>query len=543
MKKNLLYLGCLAVALWGCTDQIDNLEIETLNPKVSAPIGTVTLRANNLDSLFNDVTVRPGPDNVIEFYYDQDFIEAPVYDRFTIKDQNFDARVPFSSALFTNGEAVVVSPEEFNSFEIDNIDLPDPAPELTLLRLNGGSLDASQIKDFDHNLVTKVTFPTIIKDGVALSVDLTNIDNTTVSLVGYDMDLTGAGGDKVNTIEYAITSNVTETGVSDTGSFELSFAITDMSFEYLEGDLKSYSFEDIEGYFDLNIPENEIPDNVRFTDPKIDIIVTNSAGIPFGLMINDLAVVEDNGDTSSITGDFLTETPLLAGADNPGEVKTSNYLISNANTDNLIELISQIPNGVYFNGFVNANPSGQPVDNFVTNTSQVNISAQMILPLVGYVNNYALTQNFDDVSLSVSDSGEVTLDNVNIRVISENAFPVNIAIQLYFIEKDEAGNELILDSLFNSFDESIICPSGELDANGIVSGPTELLSDISVSQDKYERIESANKIQLVGRLISPGAADPTPKSVKFTYDNYLTVKLGLSAQAIIDPKKLINNDK
>ncbi|WP_296618688.1 hypothetical protein [Marivirga sp.] len=538
MKKISLCLLSLSLFLISCTDEIDGLTFEKVSPVVSAPIGTVTLSTENLSDLFDSLSLREGPSNVIEFYYDTDFINLPVFDRFSLKNQQFANRIPFTSVGFTNGEMNISSPEEYNSFTIANKDLSDPAAELTKVNFKGGTISISQDKNFDHDLNTNVSFPKLTKNGVALSISLNNIEAITESLTDYKLDLTGSNGDTVNTIEYALNSTIIETGNSDTGSFTLSFALENMEFTYLEGDLKTYRFDDFDGQFDLGLPQNDFPDNIRFTDPKIELTAMNSSGIPFGFNFNGISVIEENGDTSLITGTYLEESQILNASNTPGQSAESIFMVSNENTNNLVDFISNIPESVYFNGFIEANPDTTvKANNYVTDSSGLSVSAQLILPMTGYVNNYAVTDTINNVNLSLSDDGSVSLENINFRVVSENAFPINIAVQLYFMDSTETAGNIVLDSLFDSFEASVISPAGEVNGEGIVNSATTLLSDISIDQEKYERIKTSSKIKLVGKLLSPGANDANPKSVKVTTDNYLTISLGLSAQAIIDPAK------
>ena len=440
--------------------------------------------------------------------------------------------------LLYNGELTISSPEEYNSFIISNEDLSDPPPSLTQMVLKGGNLEIVQNKNYDHNTVTTVSFPTFTKDGVPLSVELNNVEAFSEDLTAYTIDLTGENGQKTNTIDYAINGRIEETGSSDTGTLTILFNMVNLQFSYLEGDFKTYPFENIQQTFDLRLPQNDFPNNIRFTDPKIDFHVLNSAGLPFSLNIKEISVIEETKNSKLITGSYQEETPTLAGAPNPREVIESTYEISNANTYNLIEFISDIPESVFFDGLITANPEGgSQISNFVTDSSRVEIGAELILPFTGYVNNYAITDTIRNVDLDFSDGG-ITFENLNLRIISENAFPLNIAIQLYFIDSTEAQGDIVLDSLFDSMDRSLICPSANVDGQGVTVDPTTLLSDIEVDRVKYEKIKSTSKIKIVGRLLSPGADGTSPKNIKIIAENYLNVSLGVSAKTTVDPSKL-----
>jgi hypothetical protein len=528
----------LAVCL-SCVDEVDDLNFTELRPGISIPIGKFTLSANALTKIGDSLQVREGDLSVIEFYYSIEVLRTLLNDRFTIGDQLFSESIPFSSFIFVGGTEDKVVVSEYNSFTISNSDLPSPAPSLKLAILKSGTFDISQSKDFDHDVQTTIEFPTLKKNGVPLSISLSNNQSTNELLSGYELDLSGELGNKTNTIEYRISTTISNTGVSSSGNISLDFSMANMEFSYLEGDFNTYSFEALEGNFNLGLPQNQIPDNIGFTNPTIELSIDNSAGVSFGLDINKTAVIEENGDSLFITGSFDDQMILVNPATVSGETVSSSFSISNANTDNLVQLISNIPESVYLRASTTANPGISPFNNFITDTSEVVINANMILPMEGFADDYALEDTLE-FKLDIDESGLISLDEVILRLQIENSMPLSARIQLYFL--DSTAQQNVIDSLFQTRQEQEIFPSGVVNSSGFVVSPTTITSDITIDSLKYEKIKYAEAIHLVVYLATPGANDNPRKSIVITTDNYFTLGIGLSATALIDPDNIDNNN-
>lgn len=540
MRKIVLAVT-LSTLFIGCVHDINDLTFTQLKPGISIPVGKFTLGADNLNKLGDSLLVREGESGVIEFYYESELLRSSLTERFTIKDQVFNDEIPFSSFIFVAGQTNEVKVSNYNSFKISNSDLPDPPPSLKKATLKSGMISIVQTKNFDHDVETIITFPTLIKNGTALTMTIAGNSTLNESLEGYELSLAGSSGLETNTVEYEISTTISNTGSSSSGVVAIDFSMNSMLFSYLEGDFGTYNFDFVEGEFDLGLPENEVPDNVAFTNPTVNLLVDNSAGIGFGLTIDEISAIYDNGDQTIVTGSFDDDPISLNQAPSPGEKSTSDFSISGQNTDNLIDLLSNIPQSVLFKGTAVANPNGTPVNgNFITDSSEVVINAELILPLEGYADNYALVDTLNDINLTFDEDGVVELDEINLRLFVENNFPFEVRLQLYFL--DSLDNSKVLDSLFSTLEEQKIIPTALVNANGIASESTEVTNDISIDNDKYNKITSTGSIKLVAHIFTPGADETPRESVKFTNTNYLTVGIGISASALIDLNNIDNNN-
>ncbi len=539
IKKAILMLA-LTTALFSCVRDIDDLKFTELKPGVLMPVGTFTIGANNLTKLGDSIQVREGESGVIEFYYTTEVLQAFLHDRFTIGDQNFADQIPFNSFVFMGGELNEIKISEYNSFTISNSDLPTPAPDIKKIIFKSGFINLSQSKDFDHGVETTISFPKLTKNGVPLSITLANNATRNEPLAGYELVLTGVSGLESNTINYELSTTVKNTGVSNTGSLTFGFQFTSMQFNLLEGDFKTYSFDGAEGEFNLGLPETTVPDNIGFTNPRVELMMNNSSGIDIELTILELSVTTYNGDKQQVTGTYDDQPILIGRAAAPGENKVSEFLISNQNTDNIVELINAIPQSVFFKGETEANPNGTPASgNFVTDTSEVIVNAELVLPLEGFANNYAFIDTLKDVKLQIGESELINLYDVDVRLQVENSFPFDARLQLYFL--DSTKQENIIDSLFTNLEDQKLFSSATIDATGSVESPFISTVDIEVANELYEKIKYAKNIKLVVYLFTPGADAQPQKNIKISADNYITIGMGISANAIIDLNKTNSN--
>ena len=536
MKINISYWVLIAISFVSCINKIDDLTFTPLTPGVAVPVGKFTLSADKLTQIGDSLMIQEGDQGVIELFYNTEVLRAPLFDRLSMPNQAFSETMPFSSFIFLGGVANEVKVSQFNSFTISNIDLISPAPDLEQLIFKAGTLSISQLKDFDHELVTTITFPTLIQNGSPLSIQLINNDSKVTQLDLADLDLTGVSGTSFNTIDYQVKAVIRNTGVDVSGSISIDFSMSNLAFSYMKGDLRTYQFSEVANTFNLGLPQSTFPDNIAFTNPSVEVGVLNSSGIPYGLDIKQLSVTKSDGTVVLITGTYDDATLVVAPSTLSGEIVQSDFFINNVNTDNLIPLLNEIPSDVYFNGIATTNPNGTPPErNFVTDSSELVINAKLVLPLEGYVNNYALRDTIK-ANLNVDTTGVFSLENINLRLQVENNFPFTIGVQMYFL--DSIDNTIILDSLFLTKVDQEIFPAAQVDNTGLVIAPTIVTSDVSIDHDKYERIKNAGSTVIVATLSTPGAADSPKKSVRIATNNYFTLGLGVSAQAYVDPNAI-----
>lgn len=532
MIRTFFFITVLLISI-SCVREIDDLNFVPLTPEAGVPVGTFTLKANNFTQIGDSVFVQENNQGVIEFYFEKEVYRANLRDRLGIPDQTFNETVSFPLFDFSGGPANQIVASKYNSFTIANSDLPSPAPALEQLIFRNGILRINQSKDFDHQLETTITFPTFIKDGNPISVVLNNSNSFSTSLEMADLDLTGTSGTESNTIDYEISVVVNNTGSDTQGTVSVDFSLESMEFSFMKGDFRTYLLGEIDDAYDIELKQSELPGEIAFTNPSVNVGIISSTGMPFGLDITELSLEQSDGTIQQVTGSFDDQTIMVASPAMPGEVAETNFLIDKNNTDNFVDLLNEIPGSIYFNGSITTNPAGTPASgNFITDSSDVAVNTKFILPLEGYANDYALSDTIK-ANLDIDTDGVISLEDLNLRIQAENNFPFAVSLQMYFLDADD--NTIVLDSLFQTKEDQQIFEAAQVDNSGLVISPTVHSEDISIDREKYERIRPTGHIRILAFLLTPGAGDSPPKSVKVSNDNYLELGIGMKAKAYIDP--------
>ena len=538
MKINKIYWLLISILFVACVEEIDDLNFTPLTPEVAFPIGKFTLQADQLTKISDSLFVQEGDQGIIELYYEIEVLRSLLFDKLSIPNQSFNETIPFSSFVFVGGTVNEVKFSQYGSFTLNNSDLPSPAPTLEQVIFKAGSINIGQVKNFDHQLVTTITFPKLIQNGNAISIELTGNESESLSLISADLDLTGISGTESNTLDFEISTVVTNTGTDGSGIINYDFSLTDMEFSFVKGDLRSYQFDEINSDFDVGLPQDQVPDNIGFTNPQIEISTFNTSGIEFGLDINEVTVTEEDGSVVQITGTYNDATFLAAQASTPGETMRSDFFINKTNTDNLVPLLNNIPSSVFFSGAAGTNPNGTPPElNFVTDSSEILINARLILPLEGYVNDYAYKDTIT-ANLEIDSDGVITLEKLALKLQVENSFPFSIGLQMYFL--DSINDSIILDSLFLTKEDQRLFKAAQVDNTGLVVTPSIETNEISLDREKYERIKDAGSIAIVATILTPGANASPIESIKVSSTNYFTIGIGLFAEAYIDPNSIDN---
>jgi hypothetical protein len=126
-----------------------------------------------------------------------------------------------------------------------------------------------------------------------------------------------------------------------------------------------------------------------------------------------------------------------------------------------------------------------------------------------------LTKHYDFSGLGIDD---VTQSKIKLKTV--NGSPMDMAVQIYFV--DDVGT--VLDSLFT--DPNII-EGAPVDANGFSTGDTAVLTEVSLTQEKVDRIEQASQIVLSAVVYTTNNGTVP---VKFSADDRFEVILGVSTK-------------
>lgn len=443
----------------------------------------------------------------------------------------------------------------------------DSVKSLSELKLKDGILKITANSRVRHNMSLTLTFPNMTSASgtpLSLSVTLNHAPNTQLTSVPLpDVNLDGytikTGG--VNALTYSISGSVEVLGndnppktnvTSGDDSLNFTLAFENLGYKYIIGDFYPLRVPAIpHGRTDINVFDNVVIGNIRFTRPQVTFTFVNSFGVVPSVEL-DSAKMYYSYDTTHAdayaqsllaTGDMpipgittLKAPTVLNGAE------SSTFLLDTTNST-IRNVLSGAPYKFEYSvpAVTLSSPGPQA---FITDDSQLQIQTEVKIPMEGRVNNIAITDTVKDFSLPKSEY----VDYVEFRAGSVNSIPFSIEMQCYFL--DSSG--FLLDSLVVPPDSKQIVGPGQplnfADMNHEVikeTTPASYYSTIHVPSERYKKISQSKSMVIIGRMYTLGSDLNPPKSVKFYPWQTVTFKLSVYARLrvdITDPAGITNLD-
>lgn len=551
MKNRLLYV-LFALILLACVKEEyrlnDQFEADGIDPSFALPLVSTNLTLSDIEQEFDaENFIYNEEEQTFALVYDGDLFDLTAEDFQSLENQAYEFAYEVSAAEATainataQGTSVQIGQSFALSYEADD------GESLDSIFFSGGSLNISLSSTIPHDLTLFVTIPELTQNGVPVQefVELdypgfTPFDAAiSIDLTDYVFDLT-QGGMTTNSFSAEIEGFVTSTGETTSAGDEITFSM----------DVELNQFQSIFGYFgQINTVSSvdtqfvdlyrDIEDGIlHFANPRIDLDIYNSTGIPVQVSVDGVFAPENAMD-QQLGGPDLNNFPLIEAAPAPGEVALTEHSFTNAGTvPTLTELLDEGPFELIYTSQVGINPDG-PTENFLLDTSRVQCNVEMILPFYGYADNFSLTDTLElDLAdaLGVDDDEVLTWEDirkVTIRLIADNGLPIQVDGQVYFT--DTLYN--VVDSLFQVpweavFQQGFVDFSlPENDPNfGRVLSPTRKITDVSLSREQVRDLLDGD----VQRVILRGRANTNQASNEELVRFYPEYTLGLKLSAKVD---------
>jgi len=148
--------------------------------------------------------------------------------------------------------------------------------------------------------------------------------------------------------------------------------------------------------------------------------------------------------------------------DEVGQTKTTTYAFSKENS-NIDTLLGSKPIAIDYDFDATTNPDNiSTIRGFVTDESEYVVNVDVELPIFGRADRFLAVDSFD-VNFSSYDN----VESAEFKVVSENGIPLEIAMQMYFVD----ANDNVLDSLL--MDDLTLIEAAPVDGDGLVTMPQE----------------------------------------------------------------------
>lgn len=543
LKNKLRYiiLMCISIlfVLSSCVKEgdfdFDKLADNQFDPTIAAPFVNSKLMLKDILKDTSGIIQTNISDNSLKLVYNlENMVSILAKDLFVIPDQS----IPIDTAninLVSSGVTSYFSITKPYSFQ-----LPDTTKNQRVdsIFIKTAFLKLFLKTDINHSWKLRVTLPDVIKpNGSVLVVELdVNYSNQSLpyTTVFSPIDLSGCkirfnnSNGKKNELIIKMEQWVYPDANPYNNPYyiQLQDNLEDITYDKLIGYIGPYDYSVTDT---MKIQDDHIKDllkHINFAKVGISADIKNSYGLPINIHIDTILAKANTGNylVTNFPNSSNTVGVNYPNINQLGQTVTT--LIPYTENSSLANAINKTPNEIIFKVTGKLNPNANSsVSNFVIDTSKFAVSVHVELPLEGKVSGFVLEDTIGfDLASKLKD-----LNDVSFRINTSNAFPLDAFVQVYFA--NPIGK--IIDSLI--VDGQSVIQSGIVNANGIVSIPTNKTTEVVMPALKVRKIEQANvqKLYIKARLTSyNGGAN----NVKITNDNYFDIKLGMKAKVILKPQ-------
>jgi hypothetical protein len=552
-----IVLFSLLLTTWSCQDyfsQFKDINISSdveLEPSVAAPLvyGSFSIQ-DILDQLNDSIDLIYQTEDSLIFVFYEDTAFSMMADTFiTVPEQisnetyiDSDIDIPEWDTLGI-GRTFAFTKVEKLQFEIEEGDRVDS------LVLKGGNLNINIFSEFRHSGRLWMTSSNIYDpDGDTLNrlftiseVDGSFTSNTDYDLTDYKMTMDEENDSAFITIYYNLELTKSPAGISSDEECGIIMTFEDLKFQSIFGHIADRSITDMNEIVALDVWESidPLPD-VYFADPRFNLAVYNSFGIPVSMDLNLLrARSYKDGSFLDLTFKNDTMTPYTIYAptvDMLGQtVVTERHF--NVETCNIDELIASLPDQLEFDISVSTgNPDGLDEQNFLLDTSKIRVEAEVELPLWFRTSGYTLKDTIEDIELGTILENVDFVERAYVRLLTTNELPLEAAIQVYFVDAGYA----VLDSLFDA--REVILEAAPVDANGELDRTLlveDNLFEVELYREDLDKLTDAVHIIFTAHLVT---SDEGSSSVKIYSQYRLVYDVAMEADFKIDPSELGGNE-
>ncbi len=342
-------------------------------------------------------------------------------------------------------EAVAVFPEQNLINNANDVEYDMGGPEFTLMGIEQGFVVIYVENTIDDTIHIVYDIPGAIDEfgehvHIETAVGPDEIVDQAFDIAGYTIDLRGSSGDEVNTFYQEFSARIKYTGVASHISLDDSLKVVYGLEGIVPNELRGYL-----GEYEIDIADTtsgvELFDQfesgiIEFGDINIDLEIEN------GLGAGGLVTIYSLGGLNSVSGEVvMLDCPSVIGVpinvnralDNPYVPGYTTITLNSANS-NINELIEIFPDKLFYDVGMQVNPNGNEFNyqDFVINTSRINISFNLSMPLEFMASDLTLRSEFP-VALD-ADAGTDGVGNIDVTLYADNSFPLSAALKITFYD-------------------------------------------------------------------------------------------------------------
>lgn len=533
MKTTILGLLLITLFITGCwKDRFDFDSIstpDTWNPDVCAPLvhSNMTMKDILNDWDHNNLFQEDATGFLYLVYWNTVYSRSAA-EMLAIPNQNVNTNFPFSvTGTLPYGMDVTAPPyTRTYSFAMPNNEVLDRAvlnPQIA--GVVGGYLVFQATSDLNHNATINISIPAATKGGIPFSQNIEYTSgmtlNQSIDLSGYEIQFNNTAPN-VNAIDITYTVTIHGSGAANNSpyTFNMNESFQILSFHAMYGDFKQQTFALPNDTVGLRIFDNNIEGLIDFENPYLHLWAYNSMGVPFSLAMSNFTALSDINGSLVVNGypnPWNIPAPTLAQI---GQTVSTMFTMDKTNS-NIKNAINLSPQKFVVDVAGMYNPAGGTSSNFVIDTSRLAVNVQIELPLYGKAWDFRLADTLD--FKFGEDAKMDQVEYMSFRVNTDNGFPVDGIMQVYFLDQ----NNVILDSLLVPAQQVISAAAVGAAPDYRVTTHATARVESRIDQPRLTNLEPTQKIVVLAKLatISNGT-----QIVKIYSDYSLDVRIGVRAK-------------
>jgi hypothetical protein len=278
-------------------------------------------------------------------------------------------------------------------------------------------------------------------------------------------------------------------------------------------------------------PWENVPDlsEISFADPRIEITMSNSLGVPFELEMDTLLGTGEDGTQVllQIQPDQILEG-AAPGFDQMGETVTAVHAINSTNS-NILDFTALDLSDIYYSVEGRTAVINNDSSHFVLDESRLAITLEFLQPLYFRTTGYTLSDTMD---FTLAEGGIDTsmIRNAEVSISTVNELPLDLSLQVLFLDE----NDVVIDSVFDD-NEPILGASVVDAATGEFLQATEETNTVEFPAEKLGKLDRVSYMKVRARVVTSGGGEPF---VKIYSDYSLDFKISMLADIRINTREL-----
>ncbi len=519
--RSLVFVFILAFA--SCIDNKDyTLDSLTLTPTVALPVAFGNISILDLVTGKDSAYLKVYSDGLLYFSYAQTLASQDIRNLFAVPSNTtvtgFD--LPPGTLPASSSDVQFMSINKV-------IDLNLSPEQLSEMLLKAGSLD--------YNI--RVSLPTVPPNNLPFEVNITLTD-VTDKTTNTPLSFTASSGvgskslqnyiismdkNKFNIkLDLVLKKRTSPVFISPGTKVNIQLAFNSLAFTYIKGFFGDQTVTLPAQTIDLTVFSSSLNKaKISLAQPSVTLSVRNDNGVPSEVIFTKL---EARKPGATLPLQISPSSPVaLAFPTVLGKSATTSLSVTNAPA-----VINFSPNQLYYSGNARINKGLIAGNDFLADTSKLNVTLAAEVPLYGQASGISLTETLKLDLGSVSQSS-VTSASLNVKTVNE--MPLDAYIQFYLMDE----NKNILDSLFTS-NQTYLVKASTVTASGELQKPGSTDLKLDLPQDRITKLFSSGYLMVKARLNTSKDSNGVSLNVKFKSGYKLKLNVGLLAKLKITTK-------